>query len=385
MKLLKCWPALVVLNLIGCGGGGSSAPAPASPPPPTALSGQFKLANAAGLTYMTPSQDGITDVSGTFLYGAGESVEFSVGGVVIGSARGQPILTPVDLVPGGSADAEEVQNIARFLMLLDQNGDAGDGITISSGVREVAQTWQQVDFRASDLEAELVTVTSDVASVDSRPAVLPGPAAANSLIVSNVHCAMSGFFQGTLSGERDLDFVLIMNPANGLVSAYYPSASADFESTVAVSVDNVRTFSAPATDGSGDNLEGRFDSYDELSGVWTIGMQSGQFTASRRLPDPSASFRFSGRFYRKTVGTQLTGPLVINVDEQGNVSVDSRDMNFSRDFTAQGTYIDNEFSYDYGDGHKHTGTTDPALHVAGRGTQADGSPRPWFAQGCRLN
>jgi len=389
MRFFRIWPALLALNVIACGGGGGSStstPAPLPPPPtPSALSGQLKFGNTSGLAYTTPTFEGTTDSSGAFSYAAGETVEFRIGAVVVGSAPGQAVLTPADLVAGGSADTEEVQNIARFLMMLDQNDDPSDGIVISDIVQQAAQNWSPVDFSTNDLDNELVVIVSEVASVDARPAALPSLLEARIQIVNNAYCAMSGFFFGRITGDREDVFVLELDPANGKITAYPSDAPANFESINAVSVDSMRTFVAPAANGSGDSIEGRFDSYDEVSGVWTFGNATGLFTASRRLPDAAATFRFTGRFYRVTAGVLLTGPLVINVDDQGSLTVDSHDVKLSRDFQATGTYINNEFSYDYGDGRVHTGTTDAALYVAGSGTQAGGAARPWFAQGCRLN
>lgn len=371
----------------GGGGGGAPAPNPNPTPPPTpsVLSGQFKDANTAGLTFTTASRSGTTDASGTFSYTAGETVEFSVGGVVIGSSAGQPVLTPVDLVAAGSIDLAEVQNIARFLLMLDENDDPTDGISISTNVRQAAANWAQVDFTAADFDNEVVTIVSDVASVDSRAASLSGAAAARDHLAQSVHCVMSGFFRGRFTGARTDIIVLVMNPATGVIAAFHSGAPSNYESTEAVSVDQARTFTAPSLSGDGNQLEGQFDSYDRISGVYSINGSSGNFTAERRLPDPTATYRFSGRYYRNDTGTTLSGPLVLNVDAQGTVRVEGYDVALDNTFSANGTYLNNEFEYDYGDGQRQYGTADANLAVVGNGSTVNGNPRPWFAQGCRLN
>ena len=397
MGIRKLWPALSILCLVSCGGGGGNGgtgtptpplptPSPPSPPPPPAgTTGQLKFANASGLAYSTPSRSGVTDARGTFAYAAGETVEFRIGNVVIGSALGRDNLTLVDLVPGGTADTEAVQNIARFLMMLDENADPADGIAVSSAVRAAAANWTQVDFAAADLDNELVTIISDVASVDGRAAALPDAAPARTKLVDDVYCALSGFFFGRMTGGRNDGLILIMNSFTGQVTAHFDNAGTNFESVDQVSVDSVRSFVAPAVSGSGDSFEGQFDTYDDVSGTWSFSGLSGEFNVSRRLPDSTATFRFTGRFYRQRVGTLLTGPLIINVDSQGSLLLDSHDLEFGRDFQASGTYLNDEFNYDYGDGQAQTGTTDASLYVEGRGAQGNGVPRPWFAQGCRLN
>lgn len=397
MRISKFWPVLSMLFLASCGGGGGGGgnggapspvpppPPPSPPPPPAGMTGQLKFANASGLDYSTPTRSGVTDARGTFAFAAGETVEFSIGGVVVGSAPGQDNLTPVDLVPGGTADTPAVQNIARFLLMLDENADPADGVAVSSAVRQAADNWAQVDFSAADLDNELVTIISDVASVDARPAALPDAATARAKLVDDANCALSGFFFGRMTGARNDGLVLIMNSFTGQVTAHFDNAGTNFESVDPVSLDGARSFVAPAANGSGESFEGQFDTYDEVSGTWSFAGGTGQFNVTRRSPDTTAAFRFTGRFYRQRVGTLLTGPLVINVDSQGGLLVDSHDLEFGRDFSAIGTYLNGEFSYDYGDGEEHTGTTDATLYVEGRGNQGNGVPRPWFAQGCRLN
>ena len=388
MEISRIWSVLLVSVVAACGGGGGSSPPPTAPPPPPAatLSGQFKDANVSGLGYSTPSRSGITDARGTFVYSPGESIQFSVGGITIGSSPGKAIVTPVDLVAGGSADTPEVQNIVRFLMMLDLNDDASDGIEISANVRQMASNWSPVDFAANEFDASLATVVSDVASVDGRPAALPDSQTARDHLRGTVHCALSGFFRGSLTGGRTGTLVMIVNPASGqVVGLSHRSATSNYESDEGVSVDSVRTFAALSTSGNGDTIEGRYDSYDEISGVYTIGGSTGEFTASRRLPDATATYRFTGYYYRVSVGTRLTGPLVLNVDAQGSLRAEGYDLPLGNTFGANGTYIDGEFEYDYGDGQRQFGTTDSALYVEGNGSTVNGAPRPWFAQGCRLN
>ena len=56
---------------------------------------------------------------------------FSLAGVELGSASGQAIITPVDLVPGEDSTAPSVLNIARFLQSLDVDGNLSNGIQLS--------------------------------------------------------------------------------------------------------------------------------------------------------------------------------------------------------------------------------------------------------------
>jgi len=66
---------------------------------PDALTGVFLDSPVGGLNYQTATMSGITDENGTFMYHEGEIVTFLIGDVMLGSAPGNNIMTPVDLVP----------------------------------------------------------------------------------------------------------------------------------------------------------------------------------------------------------------------------------------------------------------------------------------------
>ena len=67
---------------------------------------------------------GITDGAGTFMYHEGESITFLVGDIMLGSAPGNFIMTPIDLVPGAVDETHPtVTNICRLLQSLDQDGN----------------------------------------------------------------------------------------------------------------------------------------------------------------------------------------------------------------------------------------------------------------------
>lgn len=384
--------AICVSACGGGGGGGSAAPPPPPPPspPPLSLTGQFKDANVSGLSFSTTTHSGITNAMGVFNYQFGETVEFSVGGVVIGFATGGDIITPIDLVVGGTSENTEVRNIVRFLMMLDENEDPTDGISISQSVRDVATNWTQVDFATNDLANELVMIISDVSSVDNRTAPLPSASAASDHLTSTAHCVMSGYFVGSYSGDRAGTIVVIVNPATGRVFARIPGSPVDYETDDPISVDDTRTFVADANDGSSDNFEGRFDSYDQISGVWTLGSDTGSFMASRVLSDPSATYRFTGEWHRDVIRPRMEGPLVLNVDAQGNLDGESTEIATGAVYTAMGSFDGSDFDYDWTtasgtDAGNRTGTVDGNLYVEGTGSNNAGATRPWIAQGCRLN
>jgi hypothetical protein len=130
---------IIAVFFTGCGGGAdSSAPAPEKSQPP-ALTGVFVDGPVQNLIYHTATQSGNTDADGQFLYAEGETITFSIGSVVLGSAPAAPIMTPMSLVPGASGpDDPAVINMVRLLLSIDSNQDAADGIQLSDAAHTAA-------------------------------------------------------------------------------------------------------------------------------------------------------------------------------------------------------------------------------------------------------
>lgn len=130
---------LLSLTLAGCSSGSDSDddtphhPDPDPNPDSAEVSeGVFLDSPVAGITYETPSRNGTTTQAGVFTYQQDESVTFSLAGIELGSAVGQPVLTPKDIL----ADAEHIDdpaviNMSRFLQSLDADGDLTNGIDIT--------------------------------------------------------------------------------------------------------------------------------------------------------------------------------------------------------------------------------------------------------------
>ena len=146
----RIWTKALIFGLamvfFACSGGGSGGDDGSS-----VQTGSFLDSAVAGITYTTPTQSGITS---TFKYLNGESVQFSMGSVILGEAQGKEWLSPVDLVPGAIDETNPaVTNIARFLQSLDWDGDVGDGITITTAMRDEAQG-RSINFAQSITDFE---------------------------------------------------------------------------------------------------------------------------------------------------------------------------------------------------------------------------------------
>jgi hypothetical protein len=145
--------AALLLTLTACGGGGGSDSTTATAIE-TVSTGVFIDSAVEGLQYETATQSGTTNSLGEYDYLAGETVTFSIGGIVLGSTIAGPVVTPLSLVSDAtSATNPVVTNIVRLLLSLDSDGDPDNGITISSEVTTAANDLA-VDFSEADLSAD---------------------------------------------------------------------------------------------------------------------------------------------------------------------------------------------------------------------------------------
>ncbi len=282
--------SLVIISCGGGGGGGTTL---------TTATGQFKDSNTSGISYVSGAQSGITAADGTFTYEVGKTVTFSVGGVTIGTASGKSVVTPIDLVTGGSSTSVEVQNIVRFLLMLDKNGDPSDGIQVSPAVRLIAATWLQVNFKAADLSAELASIISDAASVDGTPHTLLDALFAKAHMESTLLCSYAGAYKGSYSGSDNGNFGFVVDAfsgrAIGLAYSIPDRAYTLLSGSTPISYDqNVGFISGSA--GTGATFSGRFTSVNNVSGNWAGTGTNGSFSGSRIGGVANATYRFTGDF-----------------------------------------------------------------------------------------
>ena len=102
-----------IMALSACGGGSSSS---------NTVTGVFQDANVAGLNYRCSSgKKDVTNSNGEFTCNIGDSVVFSLGGYVLGSATATSgIVTPMTLYPD---NIEASTNILQLLQTLDDGTD----------------------------------------------------------------------------------------------------------------------------------------------------------------------------------------------------------------------------------------------------------------------
>lgn len=162
-----------------------------------------------GLTYESGALSGFTGSQGEFQYEDGGNVTFSIGGITLPAALGQPLMTPVQLVANAIDQSNAtVTNVARLLQTLDDDDDPLNGITITPAVRAGA-AGLSVDFNQSIVEfgndatvVNAINVLTNLTSVGQRPLVTASDAQNHleSTILGIFAGAYSGTFSGTDSG-----------------------------------------------------------------------------------------------------------------------------------------------------------------------------------------
>jgi len=152
----------VLVGLSACGGGGSSA---------TTATGKFVDAPVEGLKYVSGGQSGFTGANGEFTYEIGQSVTFSVGGVVVGQAPGASVITPIELVktavPGTTVTASTpaVVQIAQFL--LTASSLTSTGIKIDAAVTAACAS-QSINLSSSSTSGFTPIMTQIAATAGNR-------------------------------------------------------------------------------------------------------------------------------------------------------------------------------------------------------------------------
>jgi hypothetical protein len=272
------------------------------PPAGTAVSGVFRSDTVIGLGYVSGSHGGLTDKSGAFTYEQGQGITFTVGGVSIGGVpTAKTLVTPVDLVAQGTGASNHVLNVVRFLLMLDQDGNANNGIQISAAVTAAAASWAPVDFDTTDLPTTLGPLIHEASGADGVSHVLPDAATAQAHLRSAFYCMRSGSYDGTfgaghLAGFGRGDFTTSVFPDGSMHSVAYASDTLpgfDVQTNDAVSPLLDGTFAQSAVSPSVD-LQGSFADATYLSGTFVSPFTAlGNFQAVGNA-SVTATYKFTG-------------------------------------------------------------------------------------------
>lgn len=109
-----------------------------------------------GLSYRTRTLSGTTNSTGEFQYRSGETITFSIGDFVLGSAPGAKLMTSASLVLGVNGDIKKLRvpqetNLARFIQSLGKSEYVDNGIVITPQTAEVVSRYAgKINFAESE-------------------------------------------------------------------------------------------------------------------------------------------------------------------------------------------------------------------------------------------
>lgn len=121
MSYVRCCVLVsLCLLLFGCGGSGTGSGTDLA-------TGIFSDAPVQGIRYRFGSYSGLTGPGGTFSYQPGSTGTFRVGDIVVGTAPGKPLLTPIDLIAARHPSYSQAQNRAEALKVVQFLTSIGGG------------------------------------------------------------------------------------------------------------------------------------------------------------------------------------------------------------------------------------------------------------------
>ncbi|MFT4541586.1 MAG: hypothetical protein ACI841_001694 [Planctomycetota bacterium] len=320
MLHIRLIPALACLALTACNDDGLGLTSPGA-----SRRGVFLDSPVHNLSY---GEDQRTDEDGGFDFSSSGTIEFRLGDIVIGSAKGAALITPVSLVPGAE-DSEapefedEVSNIARFLQTLDVDAEPGNGIGIPEDMHARA-AGMSLDFQVTSANFEvdsepIVTLLTRSAFGSRRELLSAGDAAAH--LGSSLQSALVGTYRGTFDGDSEGRYEIFVD-RSGQICGWAERSALGLVQSLLGQVHTSGALRMSAAVFGGMNYEGRITN-GELSGTWSdpLAGQGGEligdrFDAVDLFLDP-ASVRV-GTY----VGTSSLGDeLVAVVDGLGNVEI----------------------------------------------------------------
>ncbi len=275
---LRCLSIMLVTATLAACGGGSSSPSNAN--------GVFLDSAVDGLGYASGPLNGLTDPDGSFVYEAGNTIQFSIGDIVLGEVTGGPVITPIDLVPGSNAQTPQVVNIVRFLLTLDSDGDPGNGITISADVRSLA-AGRTINFDQSITDFEndgsvQIIVSELTAATPAGARSLVSSSFAEDHVTTTYFGVFVGSYNGTFSGTDAGNFEAIIG-ADGVITATgFSAADGFFTASGQLSTNGDLLLTTGGTS-TGASFNGTIDYQGNISGTWSNGPYGGDFSGMRTI------------------------------------------------------------------------------------------------------
>ena len=390
-KIFILLMSFLSLSLVtGCGGGGDGNETPGDRQPTTrTMVGQFKDSNAAGVSYVSGGQTGVTDSQGRFTYEEGKTVAFSVGNVPLGETEGKSLITPVDLVEQGSSRSGSVVNTAQFLQGLDQDADPFNGITISQDVQMRAQDWT-LDINSDDFDQQLESIKSDLEEEYESFSGFPDETTARNHLESTIRCSYSGAYVGTYGGTDQGNFGILVDASSGSASGIAYSTENGWyirlTGTRSISYDQNIAFASGNTD-QGTEFEGRFSSVDTVEGRWGYRFDpdiGGTFSGKRIGGDQYAVYRATGDWQSDDFNQY--GVFTFDINDSGRITGFAHNTAHGISADLSGTLSGTILSATASDGTRITGTLDRETgNLVGRFDDSAGFSGTFKGSGCLLN
>jgi len=268
----------IFLVLTACGGGSEDENNDSTP-----VTGEFIDSAVEGLSYKTETQSGLTDSEGKFIYIPGETVTFSIGDIVLGSAKGEAVITPVSLVTGAEDENNEmVVNIARVLQTLDKDGDPDNGILIDELVRTQAIS-KAIDFTLSSNDFEdngdIQTLVSELTSSFGEAKALVSSSNAKLHLKKSILTNFSGIYYGTFSGDDSGKWAVSINKQGSITGKACSSAYPAVTVSGNIATNGSSTFSGTAGIAT---FTGSVSTSGKFTGTWVNAEgEDGNFTGSK--------------------------------------------------------------------------------------------------------
>ena len=228
--------------LMGCGEGDGPQSIPGTPQPP--VTGVLIDSVVSGVAWETSGGlSGDTNALGEFQYLPFETVTFSIGDIILGTAQGAPFLSAVELTGSDNPTAQAALNQLVFLQSIDSDSDPSNGISISDNTKSLA-SGVTLDFTAADFDTQVAAVVAAITEPDNA-------------VVSESD-ALNHFYQtyAALGGTDTLSFQFPGFPPVGGGAATYELVFADeFEVGTAPAAENwtIETGYGPDNNGWGNN------------------------------------------------------------------------------------------------------------------------------------
>lgn len=181
--------ALLMAGMSGCGSDETVVAAPA-------LTGYYVDSAVDGVDYSTSSGlTGTTDTEGAFKFNSGDTVTFKIGNFVLRTQSG---------LTAGGVIQEDKDEIISLLQSIDSDGDASNGITLTTATKAAVATWL-----GSNTAVEINATTNKINGIDGLTSALNRlngvKVQAVTLAQAKLHVASQKAIRESLVGVADAD------------------------------------------------------------------------------------------------------------------------------------------------------------------------------------